>query len=126
MRIVDRKTFLMLPAGIVYSKYKPCVFGSLEIKGDSIRNDFFSQQIANAVDCDNSEEFSEILFKAEETGENFKMDFNCEGRDGLYDDDQLFAIWNADDVEALIDRLKETIEDEELVVCKNCYSVQKA
>jgi hypothetical protein len=109
MRIVDRKTFLKLHAGITYSKYEPCVLGPIEIKGDTLRADFFSQQISDAVACESSEDFYDILLDAEKNGTNFDMDFNCEGRDGMYDEDQLFAIWGDDDVRALINRLAETI-----------------
>lgn len=35
MRIVDRKTFLAMPIGTVFSKYEPCVFGNLCIKGET-------------------------------------------------------------------------------------------
>lgn len=113
MVIVDRKTFLALPAGVVYSKYEPCVFGALEIKGDSTPSteprDFFSQQIADAVDASGSDDMSNILFAAEKTGGSFSMDLDCEGRDGLYDEEQLFAVWERDDVKELIRRLAETL-----------------
>ena len=110
MKIVNRSDFLSLPVGTLFSKYKPCVFGPLEIKGDNIgRNDFSAQQIADAVYASDSGEFADILFDAEENGSNFKMDLNCEGRDGLFDDDQLFAVWERDDVLSLIERLQRTI-----------------
>ena len=35
MKIVDLPTFLALPPGAIYAKYKPCVFGELAIKDDS-------------------------------------------------------------------------------------------
>jgi len=33
------------------------------------------------------------------------MDFDSYGRDGLFDGDQLFAVWESNDVKALIERL---------------------
>ena len=122
MKIINRKDFLKMPAGTLFAKYKPCVFGDMMIKGDSLRNDFFCQQIVDAVDCDNSEEFHDILVDAEENGAAFNLDLNCEMRDGMFDDGELFAVWSEDDVQALVDRLKETITD--IVVCKNCLCVQ--
>jgi hypothetical protein len=106
MKIVDRKTFLALPAGVLYSKYEPCIFGDLNIKGDTVGlGDFSTQEIADAVRCNDSEEFADILFSAAKTGGSFSMDFDCEGRDGLFDGNQLFAIWEPADVAALIERL---------------------
>jgi hypothetical protein len=38
------------------------------------------------------------------------MDFACEGRDGCFEsDDQMFAVWERADVEALIARLSATL-----------------
>lgn len=106
MKIVDRKTFLALPAETLFSKYEPCVFGDLCIKGDSIgSNDFAYQQIADAVAAHDSGEFANKLFDAQASGESVAMDFDCQGRDGLFDDDQLFAVWEPADVAALIARL---------------------
>lgn len=107
MKIIDRKTFLALPDETLFSKYEPCVFGDLTIKGETVGvNDFLIQQICDAVRCHDSGEFAEILDDAQETGRSFDMDFDCMGRDGLFDDEQLFAIWEPADIIALIERLK--------------------
>ena len=51
------------------------------------------------------------MFGAQETGDDVKMDFEYEGRDGMFDgDDQLFAVWSENDVQALINRLEETLK----------------
>lgn len=106
MKIVDRKTFLSMPGETLFSKYEPCNFGPLEIKSDTVgANDFLSQQIVDAVRCNNSAEFADILLDAQRTGASFSMDFDYLGRDGMFDDEQLFAIWEPDDVAALIERL---------------------
>ena len=38
------------------------------------------------------------------------MDFAYEGRDGLFDKDQLFAVWSIRDIRSLIDRLQECLK----------------
>lgn len=107
MKIVDRKTFLALPDETLFSKYEPCLFGDLTIKGETVgANDFLTQQICDSVRCRDSEEFDSILDNAQETGSSFEMDFYCNGRDGLFDDDQLFAVWEPADIIDLIERLK--------------------
>ena len=109
VRIITRKQLLSLPENILYSHYEPCNFGNLQIKGESIRDiDFYSQSITDAIDCDSSGEFADILFAAQETGRSFKMDFYCESRDGMFDSNEtLFAVWEKDDIEQLIKRLQE-------------------
>jgi hypothetical protein len=37
------------------------------------------------------------------------MDFDCQGRDGLFDAAQLFAVWEPQDVAVLIARLTLTV-----------------
>lgn len=111
MKIVNREEFLKLPSDTLFSLYTPSYFGEITIKGDTILpNDFRYQDINEAVDCRSSEEFSTILHSAQENGTSFKMDFQCWSRDGLYDNDQLYAVWDNDDVKALIVRLNKIIE----------------
>jgi len=107
MKIMSRKSFLKCPPGTLYSEYEPCCFGPLLIKGPSLENDWFCQQINDAIEHSNSDEFIDILHKAERTGEGIPMNFYFEGRDGGYVEDQLFAVWGKKDVESLIKRLSD-------------------
>lgn len=114
MRIVDREDFLAMPAGTVFSKYEPCIFGNLEIRGESNANsqgvliDCWSQDLAGALQADTTEEFEEACDHAA-AGKSVQMDLESQGRDGLYDRDQLFAAWEPDDVRALIQRLRRAL-----------------
>lgn len=122
MRIVDLQTFLAMPAGTVFAKYRPCVFGDLHIKGDTLASgtDFFYQQIVDALDVNDSGEFADELRRATRdgaTGPEIAMDFNCEGRDALFDADQLFAVWSRDDVAALIERLTVALQQANACAC---------
>lgn len=108
MRIVKRKDFVKLPPNTVFSEYEPCFFGPLMIKGETMPNgnDWCEQQIVDAIECSGSVEFSNILLRAQETGESFGMDFDCEGRDGLFDsDERLYAVWEQQDIQHLVNRL---------------------
>lgn len=106
MKIVNRKEFLAMPAGTVYSKYTPFIFDDLSIKGDTWSNDFLCQSLSDAFWWLSSEEYIEGLQRAENAGESLVMDFDCESRDGLFDEQQLFAVWERSDVEGLIARLQ--------------------
>ncbi len=108
MKIVDRKTFLACPPGTVYARYEPCIFGALEIKGENCGDDdWFYQELVGSIYCDNSTDFAMKLEDAIEKGESFKMDFDIESRDGCYNEDEIFAVWEDDDVRQLESRLAE-------------------
>ena len=110
MRIVNRATFLALPENTVFSKYKPCVFDEIAVKGETMGNDFVTQRVSDAIEAPNSCEFIDLLLRAEKTGESMKMDFDCGSRDGLFDAGQLFAVWEEADVRGLIELLKTCIK----------------
>jgi len=109
MRILNRTQFLALPENTLFCKYKPCLFGDLTIKGETWGNDFQTQEIADAIESMGSD-FHDKLFEAEDKGTSLRMDFHCMGRDGCFDAEQLFAIYERIDIEALISRLRECLK----------------
>lgn len=114
MKIVNRNTFLSMPEGTVYSKYEPIFFGPLCIKGETIHRegagDFWYQNIADAIDSDNQAEMELLMDSAERNGSSVPLYLHSEFRDGLYDEHQLFAVWEPNDVTALIVRLQEAMQ----------------
>lgn len=107
MKIVNLTDFLALPDETLFSKYAPCYFENMQIKTSNCgEHDFIAQSIEDAIECRGSEDFSDKLDDAERLGVSLKMDFNCTGRDGCFDEDQLFAVWEHADLEALIERLQ--------------------
>lgn len=115
MKIVNRSTFLAMPPGTVYAKYEPCIFEEMCIKGETLFHDdgrpfdWFYQQIVDAVDAFDSNEWSDRLERSRLTGESVPMNFDIESRDGCFEDDQLFAVWEPADITALITRLQEAL-----------------
>lgn len=113
MKILNRDKFIQLPENTLYTEYQPCNFGNLTIKGTSMiwdhGNDYQTQEIHDAIKCGGSDEFFDILDKAEKSEESMEMDFDCQGRDGCYEMDQLYAVWEKKDIEQLIDRLKKCL-----------------
>lgn len=115
MKIVNRETFFSMPAGTVFAKYEPCVFGHVTIKGQTCEHDgrcfdYFEQPILD-VEADSSFEACDVLVDAERTGKRFGLSFDCQSRDGMFEADQLFAVFEPHDVEALIERLKRALRD---------------
>lgn len=95
MRIVNRKEFLELSEGTLFSKYDGDQYCSnLCFKLDSIgRVDFDAIDIGNVFDFKRRD----ILTKSQ------KLDFTLTAmRDGCFDENQLFAVWETYDVIKLI------------------------
>ncbi len=107
MQIIDRKGFLSLPAGIIYHKYRSLGdFGQLAVKHDTCGNDWYYADLYGDIDCYNSNEYIDKMSQYEKTGEDFRFDRDSNiNRDGLYQEDELFAVYDPKDVVALITRL---------------------
>ncbi len=111
MKIVKRIDFVKFGANTLFSEYEPCWFGPLTIKGDTLPggNDWYEQRIADAIES-NGDDFADKLLRAQEAAISIGMDFDCEGRDGSFDpDDRLYAVWEPQDVQHLINRLKRCV-----------------
>lgn len=109
MRIVNRKEFISMPSGTVYSHYMPQVSEGLMIKGDTWTNDWLYQDLLFNVEGGSSDEASDKLTDAEENGTSFKLDLDCGSRDGMFDEDQLFMVYEKSDIERLIESLKDCL-----------------
>lgn len=110
MRIVNLQQFRDMPEGTVFMKYTPQFFGELKIKGETWDCDFIYASITTEIECSGSEEWDEILDKAEkDSAYSIPMDFDCGGRDGLFDDEQLYAVYEEKDVIGLINALQYTL-----------------
>lgn len=94
----------------MFSYFEPCIFTGLLIKdcNPSDSPDFLCSEIIGAVDAGSSSEF---LYKCDamQRGESMPVDFSGSGREGYFDDNQLYAIYERADVEQLIDRLRKTL-----------------
>lgn len=111
MRIVTRKELMELPSGTVFSYYEPCVFHDLYIKDsapDEWSPDFVVSGLIGAIARTSSDDFIENCERMER-GESMSVDFEFSGREGLFDHEQLFSVYEKSDVEILIERLKQTL-----------------
>lgn len=111
MRIVNLDTFLAIKGEVLFAKYEPVIFNDLCIRsagGAYSNKDFVCQEIIQ-VEGDDGNEVINKLFRSAEQGESFKLDLDCMGRDGLFNPDQLFLVWEKEDVKALIARLTTTL-----------------
>lgn len=99
MRVVNRKNFLTLPAGTIYCKGVQWAFDGLCIKDDSLENDWIYLDPAWASAHD-SGEATDLLQASLETGSSFAGE-DAYGRDGCFDDKEVFLIFEKPDLEAL-------------------------
>lgn len=121
MRIVSRKDFMSMPDGTVFMKFAKqpksdkCKHlyteGSLSIKVATCGNDFVVQDtIPEFCGADDSLEWSKVMESMLDGKESPPVDYYGSSRDAMYDDDELFMVWNSDDLTKLIDRLVEAKE----------------
>lgn len=115
MRIVDRKTFLSLPPNTVYSishwtdKTLSTSITDFLIKGETVANADYYEQAIPDFDYENLDDKFEAIEQAVKEGATLKTDFRVESRNSMFDESQMYAIWEKEDIEGLIERLKECL-----------------
>lgn len=105
MKIVDRKTFLALPSGTVYRKFTPAVFDEIEIKRSDSNDVYSPDYVTLRLDSVESPEMYDWL----DVGSEFRFDYDATRRDAMFEEDQLFAVYDKQDLVELIHILSETL-----------------
>ena len=107
MKLLNLTQFRELPEGVVFMKYEPQIFGELSVKDETWDCDFLSGELAAEVKCSGSDEMFNILDVAEnDSSYSIKLDLDVVGRDGCFEDRQLFAVYEQIDIDNLINKLK--------------------
>lgn len=102
MKVVSQNTFLEYPAGTMYSRGKEWYFNNIEFKGDTILGydqepiDFYYIDLC-WPELRNSNEAFDILPEALVTGKSFVSNSDFQ-RDGSFDVDELFLIFEQQDL----------------------------
>jgi hypothetical protein len=103
---------MALPAGTVYMEYRNSGFGELSIKCNNNREwsedsagDFNVDSLLNIKNTGTGDLF-DILDVMEKSPISVPMDFEYTGREGLYDNDQKYAVMDPYDVVAFVDRIR--------------------
>ena len=127
MKIVDRKTFLTLPAGTVYCKIQfrnplptehACASHGWDssfdienpyIKGESLTNDFYCCGLGSEYPKE-GENFDALRDICDNLGKEVPFEM-AGGRDGFFDDTHVhFAIYSRDEVQEMINELQESLK----------------
>lgn len=112
MKIINREEFLKQSEGILYSEYKPFSFYGLYVKGNTISSeehgnfDYNELGLIGNINADNSDELYYKLDVAEKISRKLNLDFECGMRNGGFDGEQLYAVYEQKDIEGLINVLK--------------------
>ena len=111
MKIVNKTEFYSLPEGTLYSDYEPCIFTSIKVKQSTLYNedkpiDFIYESLIGNINAESSSRFVDMLDDAEKNKTSLPLDFECSERDGLYEESQLFAIYEKQDLENFIQKLE--------------------
>ena len=96
MKIINKQEFLRRPRGTIYREYRPCVFGPLCIKWDTVGNDFYYIEIGQPGAPDSTDIMD--VCKKMENGENVGIDLEVATRDSMFDDNQLYAVFSVADM----------------------------
>jgi hypothetical protein len=109
MRIVSRKELMALPSGTVFSRYQPHVINGLLVTGGVCGSDFLECSLLDDFNEESSD--ANVAADALERGEDVPLVFGeVFGREGLFDDSLLYAVWSNDDVRGLAKFLAATAE----------------
>lgn len=108
MKIYNKKEFYELPENTLYVDYEPYVFYDFKIKGKSIRNDegkyidFFYCPLLQFKNQDCQDYFQCQLDKYE----HVPLNIEYIERDALFNDEDKYAVFDKEDILALINTLK--------------------
>ncbi|MGG4438207.1 hypothetical protein AAXE64_27030 [Priestia megaterium] len=107
MKLIKRKEFLKLPSGVMYSEfYSTNVFSGLYIKKESLNNDWCFESLIDQVKGSSlSEDISEAVFDSISKKTSFELDLNRIQSNGDFENNQFFAVYEKDDIDALVKKL---------------------
>lgn len=123
MKLLDRKEFLQIENPVVFMEYTHLGnFGNLKIRNDVIINstgkaiDFYYEDLCSSLVILNnkeiicSEDFLDIWDNIIKNRLNFRLDFNCEERDGLFEENAQYIVFDDIDIKQIIDKLYSVIK----------------
>ncbi len=110
MKIYSRTEFMKLPEGIIFSSGVPFAFSDLLIKGETWEIDFLESSLVGVgIDSFSSEEHADRMDEMQEKGTSYPINSHF-GREGLFDDEMIYLVYEKQDLEYLIERFKEALK----------------
>lgn len=121
MRTFERKEFLKLPAGTIYSRINErsgefCYGLFKKTSGAEFLNDWVELEIVPEVgwivhpeNLNEGEEIGEYAFEMRDTFKDFQADYTATCRGGMYNEEDRFIVWDKNDIKMLINQLNESL-----------------
>lgn len=109
MKILNRKQFLALPEGVLYISGTPWAFGNLHIKGRTSElfgkpyNDWYEIDLTY-IEHEESGQYFDKLQEMRDTGKSYPLEIS-QTRNGLFDEDELFLVYEKADLLLLMNEL---------------------
>ncbi|MES2625892.1 MAG: hypothetical protein V4628_11490 [Pseudomonadota bacterium] len=102
MKIYRRPGFLKLPDGILFCIGKPWHWQEPQIKTRTHATNDFDTLALSDIEWNGSEDLLNKQEEMLETGKSYPIDLDSSMRDGCFDNEQIFLVYEADDIKALI------------------------
>ncbi len=121
MRLYKRADFIKLPANTIYSKLNGEHSDSDLIEGlyckttdkNDYVNDWVEQDLIGEAgfpnDITNGADAIDYQINLRDTFQDFRTDLECGGRDGMFDDEDVFVVWDKEDITKLRDFLNKCL-----------------
>lgn len=94
-----------LPAGVIFSCGKPCYFEGFFVKGETMGNDF-TQRSLDDFEAPDSGDWADNFDDMLENNVSVPIDKDY-GRQGLFDDEHIFLVYEDDDLDNLLETINE-------------------
>ena len=108
MRVVNRTDFMNLPDNTVFCKYRSCCMDDIKIKTGNCGADFVCVDMKTPIGNE-GEDSIDAYFRLD-GGESVPLDMEATGRDGFFDNNQLFIVFDKVDIKAMISALQECVK----------------
>jgi hypothetical protein len=115
MKLLNRDDFMKLPKGVVFCKGKPCFFEAMQIKGNTLYRDdgsafdFMALELC-MFETNSSDDFADTYFRAIESGLLERSINKTECRDGFFDSEDNFLVYDLADLCELRSLINEAIK----------------
>ena len=118
MRVVNRSEFMMLPIGTIFSEWDGSECIGMKVKNKTLFGydgkaiDYIEANIINSIENNGTESFFEKVDLVND-GESVSLDMSYYGRNGLFDDEQKYAIYEEGDLLQMISLLQSSVTKED-------------
>lgn len=113
MRIVKLPEFRTLPENTLFVKAEqPWAWQEPMVKGETLSHDFVSMDLYE-IESTGSDQLFDRWGEMLETGSSYPLDIDTGGRDGLFEADAIFMVYEKADLEKLRTLIDRAIANEE-------------